>query len=116
MASRLDRYGAALTRTSTPSSASVNPWGSRASTRPAVAAGELLDLADAVAQRVAMAVQPPGGGLPLAVGLDERLERAHQLTAVVAFPAFDRAKQRVAVQAQRVGVLQREQQLEGAEV
>src|SRR5436309_2359104 len=65
-----------------------------------VAAGQLLDLADAVAQRVAVAVQPPRRRLPLAVGLDERLERSHELAAVVAFPALDRRKQRVAVQPQ----------------
>src|SRR4029079_5434780 len=34
-----------------------------------VAAGELLDLADPVAQRVAVAVEAPCGGLPLAVAL-----------------------------------------------
>src|SRR4051794_23997447 len=63
-----------------------------------------------------MAVQAPRGGLPLAVGLDERLERSHELGAVLAFPALYRGKQGVAVQPQRVGVLEREQQLERAEV
>src|SRR5215218_4425013 len=81
-----------------------------------VAAGELLDLADPVAQRVAVAVQAPGGGLPLPVALDEGLERAHELAAVVALAVRDRPEQRLAEQPQRVGVLQREQQLEGAEV
>src|SRR4051812_10409350 len=81
-----------------------------------VAAGELLDLADPVAQRVAVAEQAPRGGLPLAVALDERLERAHQLAAVVALAVLDRAEQRLAEEAQRVAVLQRQQQLEGAEI
>src|SRR5215211_3430331 len=81
-----------------------------------VAARELLDLADPVAQRVAVAVQPPRGRLPLAVALDERLERAHQLAAVVALAALDRREQRLAEQPQRIGVLQREQQLERAQV
>src|SRR3954469_17853168 len=81
-----------------------------------VAAGELLDLADPVAQRVAVAVEPPGSGLPLAVALDERLERAHQLAAVVALAVLDRAEQRLAEQPQRVGVLEGEQQLERGEV
>src|SRR5881398_1530669 len=54
-----------------------------------VAPGELFDLANPVAQRVAMAVKAPGGGLPLPVALDERLERAHQLAAVVALAALD---------------------------
>src|SRR5829696_8162326 len=81
-----------------------------------VAAGELLDLADPIAQRVAVAVEPPGGRLPLAVALDEGLERAHELAAVVALAVLDRPEQRLAEQPQRVGVLQRQQQLERAEV
>src|SRR6185295_15641844 len=81
-----------------------------------VAAGELLDLADPVAQRVAVAVEPARGRLPLAVALDEGLERAHELAAVVALAVLDRAEQRLAEQPQRVGILQREQELERAEV
>src|SRR4029077_20377930 len=75
-----------------------------------------LDLADPVAQRVAVAVEPPRGGLPLAVALDECLERAHELAAVVALAVLDRAEQRLAEQAQGVGVLQREQELERAQI
>src|SRR3954462_6261873 len=63
-----------------------------------VAPRQLLDLADAIAQRVAVAVQPPGGGLPLAVALDEGLQRAHELAAVVALAALDRPQQRLAEQ------------------
>src|SRR3954447_26234150 len=81
-----------------------------------VAARQLLDLADPVAQRVAVAVQAPRGGLPLPVALDEGLERAHELAAVVALAVLDRPEQRLAEQAQRVGVLRGEQQLEGAQV
>src|SRR6185503_2975869 len=81
-----------------------------------VAAGQLLHLAHPVAQRVAVTEQPPRRGLPLAVALDERLERAHELAAVVALVGLDRAERRLAEQAQRVGVLQRQQQREGSEV
>ena len=54
--------------------------------------------------------------LPLPVALDEGLQRAHQLAAVGALGVLDRREDRVAEQPQRVVVLQREQQLEGAEV
>ena len=54
--------------------------------------------------------------LPLPVALDERLQRAHQLAAVGALGLLDRGQDRVAEQPQRVVVLQRQQQLEGAEV
>src|SRR4051794_14801624 len=57
-----------------------------------------------------------GGSLPLAVALDEGLQRAHQLAAVGALAVLDRREDRVAEQAQRVVVLEREQQLEGTEV
>src|SRR3954447_16259204 len=67
-----------------------------------VAPRQLLDLADAVPQRVAMAVQPPRGRLPLPVAFDERLERAHQLAAVVPLTGLDRTEQGLAEQAQRV--------------
>src|SRR3954454_21933400 len=77
-----------------------------------VAPRQLLDLPDAVAQRVPVAVQAPGGRLPLPVALDERLERAHQLAAVVPLARLDRTEQRLAEQPQRVGVLQRQQELE----
>src|SRR4051794_40791731 len=79
-------------------------------------ARELLHAADAVAERVAMAVELPRGALPLAVALDERLERAHQLAAVGALAVLDRREDRVAEQPQRLVVLEREQQLEGTEV
>src|SRR6185312_2918378 len=81
-----------------------------------VASGELLDLADAVAQRMTVAVQASRGRLPLAVALDEGLKRAHELAAVVALAVLDRPQQGLAEQAQRIGLLQGEQQLEGAEV
>src|SRR3954468_6722765 len=57
-----------------------------------------------------------GGSLPLAVALDEGLQRAHQLAAVGALTVLDRREDRVAEQPQRVVVLERQQQLEGAEV
>src|SRR5882762_4213595 len=81
-----------------------------------VASRELLDLADAVAQRVAVAVQPLGRALPLPVALDERLQRAHQLVAVVAVGGLDRAEDGVAEEPERIVVLEGEQQLEGAEL
>ena len=81
-----------------------------------VAAGQLLDAADPVAQRVAVAVELARRALPLAVLLDERLERAQQLVAVLAAAVLERAEQRVAVEPQRLVVLEREDQLEGAEV
>src|SRR5438552_3713033 len=75
-----------------------------------VATRELLDLANPVAQRVAVAVEPPRRGLPLPVALDEGLERAHELAAVMALAALDRTEQRLAEQPQRVGVLERQQE------
>src|SRR6187551_3846697 len=54
--------------------------------------------------------------LPLAVLLDERLERADQLVPVLAARSVERTEDAVAVEPQRVVVLQREQQLEGPEV
>src|SRR5919204_4161685 len=81
-----------------------------------VASRQLLNLADPVAQRVAVTVQPLGGALPLAVLLDEGLERAHELAAVVALAVLDGPEDRVAEQPQSVVVLEGEQELEGAEV
>src|SRR3954447_25596558 len=46
------------------------------------AAGELLDAADPIAQRVPVAEQLLRCPFPLAVALDEDLQRAHQFTAV----------------------------------
>src|SRR5436190_4495684 len=63
-----------------------------------------------------MAVEAPCGRLPLPVAFDERLERPHELAAVVPFAVLDRAEQRLAEEPQGVGVLKGEQQLEGAEV
>src|SRR4051794_13446704 len=80
------------------------------------AAGELLHPADAVTERVAVAVELPRGALPLPVAFDERLERAHQLAAVGSLTLLDGGEDRVAEQPERLVVLQREQQLEGAEV
>src|SRR4051794_24052885 len=80
------------------------------------APGELLDAPDPVAQRVAVAVELARRLLPLAVALDERLQRTHQLPAVGALALLDRGKDGVAEQAQSIVVLQREQQLERAEV
>ena len=63
-----------------------------------------------------MAVQPPGGPLPLTVLFNERFKRSHQFTSVVSFAGLYRAEDRVTEQPQRLVVLQRQQQLEGAEV
>ena len=80
------------------------------------APGQLLDAADPVAQRMTVAEERLRRALPLPVALDEGLQRAHQLAAVGALGVLDRRQDRVAEQPQRVVVLQREQQLEGAEV
>src|SRR3954464_3627821 len=56
------------------------------------------------------------GALPLAVLLDEALERAQQLVAVLAAAVLERAEHAVAEEAEGVVVLERQQQLEGAEV
>src|SRR5688572_1399715 len=63
-----------------------------------------------------MAVELLRRALPLAVVLDERLERAHELAAVLPLPRLDRAEQGVAEQTARLVVLQAEQELERAEV
>src|SRR5436305_2135923 len=81
-----------------------------------IAPGQLLDPADPVAQRVPVAVQPPRRPFPLAVLLDERFQRTHQLAAIRALAGLDRTQDRVAEQPQRLVVLQRQQELEGAEV
>src|SRR3954447_2108538 len=69
-------------------------------------AGELLDAADPVAQRVPVAEQLPGRALPLAVALDEGLERAHELATVRALALLDGREDRVAEQPQRLVVLE----------
>src|SRR6202012_5255723 len=81
-----------------------------------VAPGQLFDLAHPVAQGVTVAVDLARGALPLTVLLDERLQRAQQLPAVLLVALLDRAEHAVAVEAERVVVLNREQQGEGAEV
>ena len=52
----------------------------------------------------------------MAVVLDEHVQRAQQLFAVLALPLLDRPEHPAAVGGQRVVVLQRQQQLEGAEI
>src|SRR3954452_2254164 len=52
-------------------------------------AGQLLHAPDPVAQSVAMTVQLAGRALPLAVALDERLERPHELATVGALALLD---------------------------
>src|SRR4051812_30494832 len=81
-----------------------------------VAPRELLHAADPVAQGVAVAVELARGALPLAVLLDEGLERAHQLAPVGALALLDGRQDRVAEEPQGVVVLEREQQLERAEI
>src|SRR4051812_23313243 len=65
---------------------------------------------------MAVAEQLPRDPLPRAVALDEGLQGAHELAAVGALALLDRGEDGVAEQAQRVVVLEREQELEGAEV
>ena len=81
-----------------------------------VSPGQLFDLAHPVAQRVAVAVDLARGALPLAVLLDEGFQRAQQLAAVLLVALLDRAEDAVAVELQRLVVLDREQQGEGAEI
>ena len=81
-----------------------------------VAAGQLLDAPYAIAQRVAVAVQLLGRSLPVAVLLQERLQRAQQLVAVFALAVRDRPQHAVAVDAQRIVVLDREQEPERTQV
>src|SRR3954467_15930873 len=78
--------------------------------------GELLDAADPVAERVAVAEDPPSALPPPPVLLQERLQRLQQLAAVLALAILDRAEHAVAVEPQRLVVLDREQQLERAQV
>src|SRR5215210_1820952 len=80
------------------------------------AAGQLLHAADPVAQGVTMAVEGARGALPLPVALDERLQRAHELAAVGALALLDRGEDGVAEEAQGLVLLERQQQLEGAQV
>src|SRR5260221_498802 len=77
------------------------------------APGQRFDLAHPVTQRVAMAVDLAGGALPLTVLLDKGLQRAQQLAAVLIVAGFDRAEDAVAVELQRLVILNREQQGEG---
>src|SRR5271169_2759307 len=81
-----------------------------------VAPGELLDAANTVAQRVPVAVQRIGRLLPVPVVLDEHVQRAHELLAVLPLALLDRTEHAAAVGVERVVVLQREQELEGAEI
>ena len=57
----------------------------------------LLDPAHPVAQRVPVAVNLASRSLPLAVGLDEGLERAQELAPVVVVGDLDRAEDGLAV-------------------
>src|SRR3954454_3684004 len=59
------------------------------------AAGQLLDPADPVAERVAVAEELLGRPLPLPVALDEDLERAHELPAVGSLADLDRRQDRI---------------------
>src|SRR4029077_17931066 len=78
--------------------------------------GQLLDAADAITQRVAVTVERPRGLLPVAIVFDEHVERAQQLIPILSLALLDRAEHAATVGDQRVVVLQREQQLEGAAV
>src|SRR4029079_4341516 len=75
-----------------------------------------LHPANPVAERVAVTIERARGTLPLSVALDEGLQGAHQLSPVRAFGVLDRGEDGIAEQPQSFVVLQREQQLERAEV
>src|SRR3978361_509311 len=81
-----------------------------------VAPGQLLDAADPVAQGMPVAIEIARRPLPLAVALDERLERAQQLRAVLALAVGDRGEQVLRVGPQGVVVLQGEEQGDRAAV
>src|SRR5688572_11223567 len=81
-----------------------------------IAAGQLLDLANPVAKRVAMAVELPRCPLPVPVVLDERLERAQELAAVFAFVPPDRLQEPFGIKPERLVVLERKQESEGTEI
>ena len=81
-----------------------------------VAARELLDLAHAVAERVAVHEQLRGRRLPSGVVCQECLERDEQLTAVIAVVGIERREHRIGERAQRVGIGHRQQQSVGAEI
>src|SRR6201999_3601211 len=76
----------------------------------------LLHTPDPIAQRVPVAVEPLGGPLPLAVLLYERFQRSHQFTSIVSFSGLDGPEDRVTEQPQGLVVLQRQQQLERAQL
>src|ERR1700733_2917561 len=59
-----------------------------------------------------MAKQRTRSLLPVPVVLDEHVQRAHQLIAILALPLFDRLEHAPTVRPQRLVVLQRQQQLE----
>src|SRR5687768_18443001 len=63
-----------------------------------------------------VAVELASRALPLSVLLDEGLQRADQLVTVLPARVLQRAEHAVAIEPQRVVVLERQQQLEGAEV
>ena len=63
-----------------------------------------------------MAVAVARGALPVAVAVDVGLERAEQLAGVALVGVLDRPEDALAIEAQRLAVLDGEQQREGAEV
>src|SRR5262245_45422261 len=63
-----------------------------------------------------MTIELARGPLPVPVVLDEGLERAQELAAVLALAALDRLEQAVAVKAEGFVVLEGEEQRERAEV
>ena len=80
------------------------------------AAGERLDLADAVAQRVPVDAERGGGLGPAAVGLDVGRERLDQRRPVTGVVGAQRAEHRLAVELHTALVAEREQELDRAQV
>ena len=80
------------------------------------AAGQRLDLADPVAQRVPVDAERGGGVGPAAVGLDVGRERLDQRRAVAGVVGAQRAEHRLAVELHAALVAEREQELDRAQV
>src|SRR5207253_11235718 len=84
--------------------------------RREVATGQLLHLAHAVPERVAVYEQLRRGGLPPGVAFQERLQRRNEMTAVPLVVLVERAQDTRGEGGERHGILQRQEQLVRAEV
>src|SRR5919109_232691 len=75
-----------------------------------VTAGELLELAHSVPERVAVDEQLGRGGLPAGVVVEERSERGDQLTTVLLVVPVERGQDGVSERPEGVGLLEREEE------